>query len=158
MSKRKVNPADMRRWYEEEWTQEQRDAWQRLGALFHRLWLEGKLRKRTSGEVQGTVSQQRAECQKQVGTSKAKQGGLKPGDVGTTLSAVTTKTKIPWPKTLPEQVQAVRAALTGAAGPVTAEVLARTFLRARTVNVAKLLATLAAIGQAREVEPGTYTT
>jgi hypothetical protein len=34
--------------------------------------------------------------------------------------------------------------------------VARTFLRARTDKVAELLTTLAAIGQAREVEPGTY--
>lgn len=45
---------------------------------------------------------------------------------------------------------------TGRIDLYTAEVLARTFLRARTDKVAELLATLAAIGQAREVEPGTY--
>ncbi|MBT1074080.1 hypothetical protein KJB29_02215 [Geobacter grbiciae] len=64
--------------------------------------------------------------------------------------------KLPWPKTLPEQVQAVRAALADAGGPATADTIARTFQRARTDKVAELLATLAAIGQAREVEPGTY--
>ncbi|MBT0893413.1 hypothetical protein KI811_06280 [Geobacter hydrogenophilus] len=64
--------------------------------------------------------------------------------------------KLPWPKTLPEQVQAVRAALAAAGGPATADTIARTFQRARTDKVAELLATLAAIGQAREVEPGTY--
>ncbi|MGE0157134.1 MAG: hypothetical protein AB7T17_08920 [Geobacter sp.] len=69
---------------------------------------------------------------------------------------VEAKAKEPWPKTLPEQVAAVRAALTAAGGPVTAEVVARSFLRARTATVAELLATLAAIGQAREVEPGVF--
>jgi len=61
-----------------------------------------------------------------------------------------------WPKTLPEQVQAVRAALTASAGPVTAETIARTFQRARADKAAELLATLAALGQAHEVEPGRY--
>ncbi|MDK9718061.1 MAG: hypothetical protein OEL57_09170 [Trichlorobacter sp.] len=67
------------------------------------------------------------------------------------------RSKPSWPKTLPEQAAAVRAALTAAGGPVTAETIARSFLRARTATVAELLATLAAIGQAREVEPGSYT-
>ena len=62
-----------------------------------------------------------------------------------------------WPKTLPEQVQAVRAALQTTAGPVTAETIARGFLRARTEKVAELLVTLVALGQARELEPGYYT-
>ncbi|WP_306535065.1 hypothetical protein [Geobacter sp.] len=46
--------------------------------------------------------------------------------------------------------------LTDAAGPVIAKTLSRAFLRTRTDKVAELLATLAAIGQAREAEPGTY--
>ena len=52
-------------------------------------------------------------------------------------------------------MQAISNALTAAAGPVTTEAVARTFQRARTDKVAELLATLAAIGQAREAEPGT---
>ena len=63
----------------------------------------------------------------------------------------------PWPKTLPEQVAAVRAALTSATGPVTAEAIARNFQRARTEKVAELLITLVALGQAREPEPGLFT-
>ena len=62
-----------------------------------------------------------------------------------------------WPKTLPEQVAAVRAALTSATGPVTAEAIARNFQRARTEKVAELLITLVALGQAREPEPGLFT-
>ena len=61
-----------------------------------------------------------------------------------------------WPKTLPEQAQALRAALTAAGGPISVEVLARTFQRARTDKVAELLATLVALGQAREVGEGRY--
>jgi len=111
---------------------------------------------RAREEAKGVVRWLRPEYQKPHGEQPGKQTGLELGEEGTAPSAVTTKAKAPWPKTLPEQVQAVRAALTGAAGPVSAEVLARTFLRARTDKVAELLATLAAIGQAREVEPGSF--
>ena len=64
--------------------------------------------------------------------------------------------KLLWPKTLPEQVQAVRAALASAAAPLTAETIARTFQRARADKVGELLETLAALGQVREVEPGSF--
>lgn len=64
--------------------------------------------------------------------------------------------KLLWPKTLPEQVQAVRATLASAAAPLTAETIARTFQRARADKVGELLVTLAALGQVREVEPGSF--
>lgn len=60
------------------------------------------------------------------------------------------------PGALPTEAFFCFAVATPASGPVTAETVARTFLRARTDKVAELLTTLAAIGQAREVEPGTY--
>jgi len=66
------------------------------------------------------------------------------------------KAKLLWPKTLPEQVQAVRAALASAAAPSTAETIARTFQRARADKVGELLETLAALGQVREVEKGSF--
>jgi hypothetical protein len=72
-------------------------------------------------------------------------------------AAPATKAKLAWPKTLPEQVQALRATLQTAARPVTAEAIARSFQRARTEKVAELLITLVALGQAREIEPGYYT-
>lgn len=129
---------------------------------------------RAREEAQGTVRWLRPEYQQQTTAQSVKQAGL---DLDTEETApvakpksktfpvrrdpraggdATPKSKTPWPKTLPEQAQAVRTVLTASAGPVTAEAVARTFLRARTVNVAELLATLAAIGQAREVEPGSY--
>ena len=64
--------------------------------------------------------------------------------------------KLLWPKTLPEQVQAVRAALASATAPLSAETIARTFQRARADKVGELLETLAALGQVREVEPGCF--
>ena len=110
---------------------------------------------RAKEEEKGVVRWLRPEYQKPTGEQPAVQVGLDLGD-GETATPTATKTKALWPKSLPEQVQAVRTALTAAAGPVTTEAVARTFLRARTDKVAELLATLGAIGQAREVEPGTY--
>jgi len=69
---------------------------------------------------------------------------------------VASTKKQPWPKTLPDQVRELRAALAAASAPVTAEQLARTFTRARTDRVADLLETLAALGQARQMDDGRY--
>lgn len=73
----------------------------------------------------------------------------------TKQDASSTK-KQPWPKTLPEQVQTLRAALAAAPSPATAEQLARSFSRARTDRVADLLETLATLGQAQKMADGRY--
>jgi hypothetical protein len=64
--------------------------------------------------------------------------------------------KTPWPKTLPERIRAVRAAL--AAQPTASEpaALARGFSRAKAETVAELLETLVAVGQARRTDDGRY--
>lgn len=113
-------------------------------------------RERAREEEQGVVRWLRPEYQKPHGEETTVQTGLELGEEEAATPAAPPKAKLPWPKTLPEQVQAVRAALAAVVGPVTAETLARSFQRARTDKVAELLATLAAIGQAREVEPGHY--
>ena len=64
--------------------------------------------------------------------------------------------KQPWPKTLPDQVQALRSSLAASPSPVTAEQLARRFTRAQTQRVADLLETLATLGQAQKMEDGRY--
>jgi len=64
-----------------------------------------------------------------------------------------------WPKTLPEQFQALRAALAEQAargGPVEPEWLAQGFARAPRAKVAELLDTLAALGHARRLEDGRF--
>ena len=63
--------------------------------------------------------------------------------------------KVPWPKTLPEQIAAVREAL-GEMGEATPEQIARRFVRARTTAVQPLLESLAALGQADVTEDGRY--
>jgi hypothetical protein len=61
-----------------------------------------------------------------------------------------------WPKTLPEQFQALRAALAARPGPGSAADLAQGFTRAPRARVAELLETLASLGHARRLEDGRY--
>jgi hypothetical protein len=64
--------------------------------------------------------------------------------------------KRPWPKTLPEQFQAVRELLAAQPGPAGAAQIARLFKRAPTQKVAELLETLAALGHVRQQDDGAY--
>ena len=59
--------------------------------------------------------------------------------------------KRPWPKPLPDQVQAVREALAAVERPVTAADVARDFKSARKAKIQEILETLTALGQARRV-------
>jgi hypothetical protein len=61
-----------------------------------------------------------------------------------------------WPKTLPEQAQAVRAALADNPAGLTAEQVARLFVRASAPRVAEILETLVSLGQARRLEGERY--
>lgn len=63
--------------------------------------------------------------------------------------------KYPWPKTLPEQIAAVRETLL-AMGEASPEQVARRFKSARTTSVAPLLESLAALGQAERLKDGKY--
>jgi len=71
-------------------------------------------------------------------------------------SPATKAGKRPWPKTLPEQAQAVRAVLAEHPSGLTPEQLARLFVRANTKLVSDLLQTLVSLGQARALEGGGY--
>ena len=62
----------------------------------------------------------------------------------------------PWPKTLPEQIQALRAALSALQGPAGAGDLAQGFTRAPRAKVAELLDTLASLGLVRRLDDGRY--
>ena len=72
-------------------------------------------------------------------------------DVGFVLPTA----KTPWPKTLPQQFAAVRAAL-DELGEATPEQIARHFARARATTVLPLLESLAALGHAQVTERGSY--
>jgi hypothetical protein len=74
---------------------------------------------------------------------------------GATSVPTVTAARRPWPKTLAEQAQAVRAVLAGGV-PVTVEELAGTFQRAPRERVADLLETLVSLGQAQRLDDGRY--
>ena len=104
-------------------------------------------RERAAEEEAGLIRWLRPDYQNPAGRAaeaKAEQTELAIG-----IAASTAKT--PWPKTLPEQIAAVRAALTDL-GEATPDQIARRFARAQGRSVQPLLESLAALGQARIVE------
>jgi hypothetical protein len=58
-----------------------------------------------------------------------------------------------WPKRLPDQVQALKRLLDGAAAPINVKLAAKSFKGAKRDRVEELLRTLVALGQARAL-PG----
>lgn len=111
-------------------------------------------RERVREEEQGLVHWLRPEFQCPSGAVGGKQGELL--ETETEAAPAPAREKPVWPKTLPEQVAAVRAALFQQTGPVSAKELKESFKQAREPKVLEILAALASIGQAREVEAGRY--
>jgi hypothetical protein len=89
-------------------------------------------------------------------TCTATQTTLATGEVETTGTVTKAAAKLPWPKTLAEQAQAVRSILTSMGTPADAALVAAQFKSARVERVAELLATLASLGQARALTGGRY--
>ena len=108
---------------------------------------------RAAEEARGLVRWLRPDFQNPGGAQTA-QGEMDTG--GETAVAATPQKKHAWPKTIPEQVQALRGALVTAPGPLTSEQLARGFNRAQTKKVQELLETLVALGQVNRNEEGCY--
>jgi len=108
---------------------------------------------RAAEERSGRVRWLRPEFQHPAG--RATQTALDTGETAAPAVAA-SRAKQPWPKTVPEQARAVRQALAARGDVTTPAELARDFTRARTRAVEELLQTLAAFGQAREVEAGRY--
>jgi hypothetical protein len=73
-----------------------------------------------------------------------------------TVAPAASVAREPWPRELPDQFKAVRAALAAEGGPAAAEQVAARFVRARRHRVAEVLETLVSLGQAREAAPGRY--
>jgi hypothetical protein len=88
---------------------------------------------------------------------QADDDGTVQGEAPLGLAAPTASGPKPdWPKTLPEQFQALRAALAARPGPGSPADLAQGFTRAPRARVAELLDTLASLGHARRLEDGRY--
>ena len=64
--------------------------------------------------------------------------------------------KQPWPKTLPEQAQAVRLVVSSLNVPASPAEVAGLFQRARKEKVAEILQTLSALGQLEPTDDGRY--
>lgn len=114
---------------------------------------------RAEEEARGVIRWLRPEYQNPPVAKKATQADLglphaapsapPPRGRGATLAgraAGSRKARQPWPKTLPEQVRAVEAAL-AAGGPRDAKALAALFLRARVDTVRGILDTLVTLGR-----------
>ncbi|MEZ5725635.1 MAG: RNA-binding protein [Paracoccaceae bacterium] len=107
-------------------------------------------KERAAEEAQGHIRWLRPDYQNPTGTQAAK-GKTAEMDLG----AAAKLEKAPWPATLPDQIAAVREALSEM-GEATPEQIARRFLRARTTAVQPLLESLAALGQAERTREGRY--
>lgn len=64
--------------------------------------------------------------------------------------------KVPWPKTLPEQIQGVRQHLQSATKPVSPPDLAQLYARANVERIQEVLDSLVIIGTARQVPDGKF--
>jgi hypothetical protein len=86
------------------------------------------------------------------------QATLDTGDTETAPTPAKAKSlvKLAWPKTLAEQAQAVRAALSTFGGPANATALAKSFKSAKIDRLEDILETLASLGQARALQDGPY--
>ena len=108
-------------------------------------------RQRAAEEARGHIRWLRPEYQNPAGRAAVAQGEQTTMEIG----PADTATKAPWPKSLPEQIAAVRAALSDF-GTATPDQIARQFHRARAGSVQPLLQSLTALGQARIVEGGRF--
>jgi hypothetical protein len=116
-------------------------------------------RERAAEEARGVIRWLRPEFQNPGGTKAATQAAL-PIETEVepvpTAIPITPATKQPWPKSLAEQAQAVRSALSASPAALTPEQLAKTFIRGQSKRVAELLETLVSLGQARATGDGRY--
>jgi hypothetical protein len=107
-------------------------------------------KERAEEEARGQIRWLRPDYQNPTG-AQATKGKTTEMDLG----AIAKIEKAPWPKTLPDQIAAVREALSEM-GEATPDQIARRFMRARTTSVQPLLDSLAALGQAEKGDDGRY--
>ena len=82
--------------------------------------------------------------------------GQLPSPARASTRTKTAAEKIPWPKSLAEQAQIVRATLATESRPLTPADLAKRFQRANSSRVTDLLETLCSLGQAHRTKDGRY--
>ena len=111
---------------------------------------------RAAEEAKGQVRWLRPEYQAPDEVKAPTQAALIAPEEPPPTPVKTPKTKLPWPKSMAEQAQAIRTVLQSFEGPVTAKQVAAGFKGARSVRVAELLETLVMLGQVIETEDGLY--
>ncbi|MEY3898735.1 MAG: hypothetical protein RLZZ214_4257 [Verrucomicrobiota bacterium] len=107
---------------------------------------------RAAEEKRGLIRWLRPDYQNPKGTANQTTLGLKTAKKAATKKAKVSKTKTPWPKTLPERMRATEQALQAAGAPVTAADLTKRFARANAGDIQELLETLAVMGKAHEAD------
>lgn len=110
---------------------------------------------RAAEERRGLIRWLRPEFQNPAGTGRTQTAFEQTASVST-KEKKTKKAK--WPKSLPEQAQAVRSALVTLASPATPEDVAMSFSRAKVDRVDELLETLVTLGQALQIDDGRFVT
>lgn len=108
-------------------------------------------RARAAEEARGLIRWLRPDYQNPAGTVAAAKGEQTALDIGPKDTAA----KAIWPKALPEQIAAVRGALSDM-GTATPEQIARQFMRGRASTVQPLLESLTALGHARITKEGLF--
>jgi hypothetical protein len=108
-------------------------------------------RTRAAEEARGHIRYLRPEYQNPTGAQATEKGEQAAMDIG----PADKTDKPPFPKSLPDQIAAVRAALADM-GEATPEQVARQFKRGRAGTVQPLLESLTALGQARTTEDGRF--
>ncbi|WP_345894815.1 class I SAM-dependent DNA methyltransferase [Desulfuromonas thiophila] len=111
---------------------------------------------RANEEQQGQVRWLRPEYQYPAGAVLAAGAALAEGAPAQAGLADALVGAAPWPKSLAEQVAAVRAALARQVGAVSAARLKAEFKNARENRLEEILQALVALGQARTTEDGRY--
>ena len=119
---------------------------------------------RAAEEAKGIIRWLRPDFQNPAGAAAKKQANIElpPDETDDDEPAAGKKAakakKLPWPKGLPERVRAVIAALSSTNGPASPSDLAPRFAKAKKDEIAELLETLVAVGQARRTKDGRYVT
>jgi len=111
-------------------------------------------RERAAEEARGLVRWLRPEFQHPAAAAAAVQLDTELPEAEEGPAPLAPVARRPWPKKLPEQATALRAALAARPGPATPADLAGGFTGARADRVAELLDALIALGQARQLEDG----
>jgi hypothetical protein len=109
-------------------------------------------RERAAEEANGLIRYLRPDYQNPAGQTAEARAEQTSFDIG---GPTVSTEKAPWPKTLPEQISAVREVLQDM-GQASPEQVARHFYKTRAASVQPLLESLTALGQAHRVKDGHF--